>query len=188
MWNSLSRFIIRYRVPIIIVFVAITGFMLHSANEARMTYSLPKILPEDDVIYLDYLAFQEKYGERNIMVIAIQDDSLQDLNHFKDLAKTVDKIKNISGVEQVLSITELPLLYKDTLIKKFKTKLWYDSLITSQEELDIAFTSFLAQPFYKGLLMNEQNKVVAIIIKLNYKVLLTPKRDELISSIKKNHS
>ena len=128
---------------IIVVVVGITAFMLHSATEVRLTYSMPKILPEDDPVYLDYLNFQEKYGKQKILAIAIEDAHLQEISHFKDWTEVSNKIKHISGIEQVVSITELPLLYKDTLEKKFYTKPWYDSLITTQNELDIAFRSVL---------------------------------------------
>ncbi len=184
MWNFLSRFIIRYRVLIIVVIVGITGFMLNSATGVRLTYSMAKILPEDHPVYLDYLNFQEKYGQQNIIAIAIEDAHFQEISHFKDWADVSNKIKYISGVEQVVSITEFPLLYKDTLENKFYTELWYDSLIATQDELDIALSSFLAEPFYKGLLMNEENQVTALMIKLDNEVLLTPERKDVISSIK----
>ena len=185
MWNLLSRFIIRYRILILVVIVGVTVFMLHSATGVRMSYSLPKMLPEDHPVSLDYLNFQEKYSEQNIVVIAIEDAHFHHISHFKAWAEVSNKIKYISGVEQVVSITELPLLHKDTLEKKFYTELWYDSLIITQDELDIVFSSFLSQPFYKGLLMNERNYTTALMIKLDNEVLLTPERKDLIFSIKK---
>ena len=185
MWNLLSRFIIRYRVLIIAVIAGITVFMLYSATGVRMSYSLPKMLPEDHPVSLDYLSFQEKYGEQNIVVIAIEDAHFQHISHFKAWAEVSNKIKCIPGVEQVVSITELPILHKNTLLKTFEAKLWYDSVITTQDNLDIAFSSFSAQPFYKGLLMNERNQAIALMIKLDNDVLLTPERKGLIFTIKK---
>ena len=95
----------------------------------------------------------------------------------------MNKINQILGVQYVVSITELPILYKNTLEKKFDTKLWHDSLIATQDELDIAFSSFLAQPFYKGLLLNEKNHATALMIKLDDEMLLTPARENLICGI-----
>ena len=145
--------------------------MLHSATGVRLSYSLPKMLPENDSSYVEYSNFQKKYGEQNIVVIAIEDADLQKISHFKAWAEVSNKIMRIPGVEKVISITELPLLYKDTLEKKFYTKPCYDSLIITQDELDIAFNSFLAQPFYKGLLINEKNHTTALMIKLDNEVL-----------------
>ena len=184
MWNLLSRLIIRYRVLFILVIAGITAFMLYSAIGVRLSYSMVKILPEDHQVYVDYSNFQEKYGKQNVVAIAIEDADIQEITHFKDWAAVSSKIKNISGVEQVISITELPLLHKDTVAKKFYTQPWYDSLITTQNELDSAFDLFLAQPFYKGLLVNEENHATALMIKLNHEVILTPERAELIFSIK----
>ena len=73
MWNLLSRFIIRYRTLIIVVIIGITAFMLDSATEVRLSYSMAKILPEDHPVYLDYSNFQKKYGQDNILVITIED-------------------------------------------------------------------------------------------------------------------
>ena len=183
MWNSLSRFIIRFRILIIIVIVAITTFMFYSATDVRLTYSMPKILPEDNPVYLDYLDFQDKYDQQNIMAIAIEDSNLNMISNFNDWAEVSRKIKSISGVDQIVSITELPILLKDTIEKRFYTKLWYDSLIINQNELDIKFQSFLTQPFYKDLLFNANEDVTALMIKLDNEVILTPVRAELIDSI-----
>ncbi len=184
MWNFLSRFIIRYRALIIVIILGVTAFMFHSASGVRLTYSMAKILPEDHPIYLDYLGFQQKYGQQNVITIAIEDEDLGEISHLKDWHNVSNKIKHISGVENAVTITDLPLLYKDTLEKKFYTEFWYDSLITNQDELDITFRSLLVQPFYKELFINEENQAAILIIKLNDEVLLTPERKDIILSIK----
>ena len=158
--------------------------MLYSAIGVRLSYSMVKILPEDHQVYLDYTNFKEKYSKQNVLAIAIEDANIQELAHFQDWIEVSNEIKNIAGVEQVVSITELPLLQKDTTEKKFYTQPWYDSQITTQQELDSAFDLFLSQPFYKGLLMNEKNHATALMIKLNNDIILTPERADLIFSIK----
>lgn len=184
MWNLLSKIIIRYRILFIVLIVGITAFMLRSATEVKLSYTMAKILPEDHEIYLDYANFQEKYGQQNVLVIAVEDKSINEIDHLKEWANISKKIKQISGVEQVISITELPLLVKDTLNKKFITEHWYNNEISSQEKLDSAFGLFLSQPFYDGLLINESNYSTVIMIKLNNAIILTPEREPLIFSIK----
>jgi uncharacterized membrane protein YdfJ with MMPL/SSD domain len=47
-WTALSRWILRFRLPIILVIAGITVVMGYYASKAEMTYTMAQILPKDD--------------------------------------------------------------------------------------------------------------------------------------------
>jgi len=184
MWNIFSRAIIKFRIPLLVLLIALTAFMLHQAKGVRLSYSVVKILPEDNQVYIDYTDFNKKYGRKNIMAISVADTALFSLEHLSDWHHLSEKIDKIKGVEQLVSITNLPLLKKDKLQKKFITEQWYDSTITSQSALDSAIILFNQQQFYKGLLYNEKNHSTLMLVTLVDSIIQTPKRLALIKEIK----
>ena len=58
MWSALSRIILRYRLPIMIVIAVMTVFMGWMASKAEMTYALAQILPQDDPEAQVYTTFK----------------------------------------------------------------------------------------------------------------------------------
>ena len=183
MWNFLSRVIFRYRILFIILFVGVTAFMLYSAFNVRLAYSMTKLLPSNHQISIDFENFKNKYGENNFLIIAVEDNDFQKLDHIKTWAKISDSIKLIEGVEQLISITEFPILIKND--RKFETHEWFNNNIDSQEILDSAYNIYLSQPFYQKLINTDLDNVITLIVKLNNDFVISSKRNELIFSIKK---
>lgn len=184
MWNYISRIIFRYRFLFIIVLLAITVFMLNEARQVRLSYTIAKLLPSDHKISTDFDDFNEKYGESNIMVVAVDDPIFHKLEHIKDWSKLSEKIKLMNGVEQLLSVTELPILLKDKDNKRFILKEWYNDSIYNQEFLDSAYSIYLSQPFYHELVNSKNNNIATLIIKLDNMYMLSSEREELVFGIK----
>ena len=76
MWKFLSKMILKNRILIILMILGLTTFMGYKGKEAKLSYSLAKLLPAHHQVSLDYERFLEKYGEQNILVIAIEDSQL----------------------------------------------------------------------------------------------------------------
>ena len=65
-WQYVSRLILRFRLPIILVIAAITVVMGYFASKAEMTYTMAQILPFDDPEYVAYTNFNKKFGHATI--------------------------------------------------------------------------------------------------------------------------
>ena len=128
MWHNTSNFILNKRIPIIIILIGALFFMVNNAKKAKVTYQLAKILPFDHKVNLEFHDFISEFGEsQNTMVIAVQDDNFFKSNHLKQWDKLTQNISILKGVEDVVSITNLPILSYDNLNNKFITSMWYDS-------------------------------------------------------------
>ena len=184
MWIFLSRLILKNRIIIILLIAGITVFMVKKGRDVRLSYSMAKLLPSDHPISLDYQVFLEKYGAQNVLVIAIEDSLISTLEHLLKWDKVTQDIEIINGVEQVVSFANLPVLLKDTVNKKFILKRWFSQNVKTQVQLDSAFSQYSKQPFYKGLINSNDNKVSTLLISLDNIVMKSASRKELIFSIK----
>ena len=184
MWIFLSRLILKNRIIIILLIAGITVFMVKKGRDVRLSYSMAKLLPSDHPISLDYQVFLEKYGAQNVLVIAIEDSLISTLEHLLKWDKVTQDIEIINGVEQVVSFANLPVLLKDTINKKFTLKRWFSQDVKTQLQLDSAFSQYSKQPFYKGLINSNDNKVSTLLISLDNIVMKSASREELIFSIK----
>ena len=184
MWIFLSRLILKKRIIIILLIAGLTVFMVKKGRDVRLSYSMAKLLPSDHPISLDYQGFLEKYGEQNVLVIAIEDSLISTLEHLLKWDKVTQDIEIINGVAQVVSFANLPVLFKDTANKKFVLKSWFSHDVKTQEQLDSAFSQYSKQPFYKGLINSNDNKVSTLLITLDNIVMKSASREKLIFSIK----
>ena len=184
MWKFLSNFILKNRIVIIIMITALTVFMAQKGREAKLSYSMAKLLPNDHQVSVDYNDFLNKYGSQNVLVIAVEDSLITTLSHLKKWDKVSESIKKINGIEQIISFSNLPILQKDADEKKFTVKKWFSEDIQTEEEFQKALAIYQSQPFFKGLINSEENKVTTLLITLDEEMIRSSKREILIFSIK----
>ena len=184
MWKFLSNFILKNRIVIIIMITALTVFMAQKGREAKLSYSMAKLLPNDHQVSVDYNDFLNKYGSQNVLVIAVEDSLITTLSHLKKWDIVSESIKNINGIEQIISFSNLPILQKDADEKKFTVKKWFSEDIQTEEEFQKALAIYQSQPFFKGLINSEENKVTTLLITLDEEMIRSSKREILIFSIK----
>lgn len=182
MWKHIVRFILRYRLFILIATVILTAFMAWMAKSVHMSYELPKMLPAKDSISINYDDFKKNFGQDGAVVfVGFEADSVFTLKTFKALSRLTDSLKKTNGIEEVLSATRLAILEKDTVLKKFKmVPLFKDPNHLTQHQLDSLKRVALSIPFYKGLLISADNKVILMAITLKKDMLNSKARVKLI--------
>ena len=163
---------------------SLTVFMANKGKEAKLSYTMAKLLPENHEVSIDYNNFLQKYGDQNIFVIAVEDSLLTNYEHLNAWKTLSDKIKTISGVEKIVSITNVPILSKDVEKKQFVANQWYSESFKNQNELNKALDLFNKQPFYYNLINSRDNKITTLIISLESKIIKSSNREILIFTIK----
>ncbi|NNM15432.1 MAG: hypothetical protein HKO56_02150, partial [Bacteroidia bacterium] len=104
MFRHIASFILRNR-PGLLVFMAIaTAFFGYYATKIELSYDFAKILPSNDTDIIAYEKFKEIYGEDSrVVVMGIKDENFFELEKFNDWFQLGNDIKNIEGVDGVLS-------------------------------------------------------------------------------------
>jgi len=118
MWTSIALKILRYRAVFVWLIVAATFFMIQQSKKVEMSHSMARLLPENSTTQLDFNYFLDRFGiNDNLMAIGIQDSNFFKIKNFNLWREVSDKIKNLEGVENVISINDVINLQKDDVSK-----------------------------------------------------------------------
>lgn len=185
MWIRLSRIVLRNRLAILILLGLITIFMGYNASKVEMSYEYSQLLPKKDSAYVDYQRFRTLFGEEgNIIVVGVEDSDFFTLEHFRDWQDLNRDLKQIDGVDGLLSASSAYNLVKDTENRKFTIKPIFPDQIATQAQLDTLAAEFHRLPFYRGLLYNEQASAYLMAITVNKDKMNSKSREKMVLAIK----
>jgi len=186
MWIYLVRHILRYRLVNLIVITILTIFMGYQATKIQMSYEFTSLLPQSDSAYKVYTDFKNRFGQDgSVLFIGLQSEEIFELENFRELYELTYDVKNIDGVEEVISLARLFNLYKNDKTKQFEFLSVVDGLPESQLEVDSLKKQIYSLPFYEGLMFNEKSGVSLLMITLDENKLNTKGRIHLVNDIKK---
>ena len=183
MWSVIARIILRYRAIFIWLIVAMTFFMVQQSKNAKLSYSMARLLPKTSDTQLDFDYFVERFGKRdNVMVLGVKDADFFTLNHFQSWKELADSIRNIQGVVEVISVADAVNFVKDSESKKFLTEPVFSDIQT-QTDLDEAVQSYRNLPFYEGVFLNEATNASAMLVEIDQQILKSDERVQVVEEI-----
>src|ERR1039458_8096797 len=114
MWIYFPHFVLRNRISLLIVLGILTAFMAYKAFQVSIVYEFARLLPETDSVSINYENFRKEFGaDGNVLVLSVQDDKMYELSRFNDWYQLSEDIKNIKGIEGVVSVARLKNLYRN---------------------------------------------------------------------------
>ena len=133
---------------------------------------------------LEYQEFLGHFGqEGNVMVVGFQCDSLYQLENYNAFYDLYGQLKEIEGVEQVVSILQARNMKKNEALKSFEFKPVTSQRYETQKEVDAVAKELASLPFYRKLFYNDKNKTHLMALTLNKELLDNESRIDLILSI-----
>jgi len=184
MWTKLAHNVIKYRLPLIIILVLVTIFMGYRARNVELDYDLAKLVPETDEDYKALKEFERKFGvDDNVLALGIKDSTLYTPQNFARLQYFSKALKDVNGVNNVLSIADLQELKKNNEKRKFEMQPLIKDLPQNQAGLDSLLKEIENQKFFSSQLLNAENGATAVIITLDENVFNSPDRERLMSDI-----
>ena len=184
MWQSLGRFILKYRLPLLLLLAALTGFMAYHASKVELSYDFSRAIPINNPKYKAYQEFRKKFGEDgNLLVIGIQTDKLFQEKVFNSYAALQRNLKKVYGVDDVLGVPSAINLVKVTETEKLKADTIFEERTLTQSEIDSASAIFLNLPFYRHLLYNPATNAWLMGIRINKDLMASQKRIGVVDNI-----
>lgn len=158
--------------------------MGYHALNVQMSYEMAKMLPANDQSSVDYENFKKKFGEDgSVLFLGIKDSLLFSLKQFNGWWDLTYQIKEIDGVEEVISISRLYYLTKNDSLRKFDFRPVVQYKPRTQAELDSMGKIIVRLPFYEGKIFNTSEHSTLMAITLEKNKLNSKKRVELIKEI-----
>jgi uncharacterized protein len=186
MWTRIAQFIIKQRLALIGIILLITIFMGYHATKVQMSYDVGRTVPADDPEMVFLQKFKQQFGEDgNMIAVGLQDSAIYELknfNRFRELSKT---IKEIAGVNNLLSLPDVKIIRKDTVQKRFFLDGHYPKQIEDQAQLDSLMGAMRNQKFYMGQIVNEQNGATMMLISITKEVMNSEKRIAMTDALAK---
>ncbi len=186
MWKKLAQAVLQYRIPFLVFLLIITAWMGWQTSQLKLSYDFSKAIPKTNEKYLEFQEFKKIFGEDgNTVVAAIQTDRFFELNHFNVYKSWLSEIRQISCVEDVMSVPDCIGLQKDSINEKLHSYKLFSDSINSQTLLDSSAKDFMNLPFYMGMVYNPDSKVYLMAIQVNKDSLNSPKRTAIVAAIQK---
>src|SRR5688500_7549146 len=184
MWESTGRWVLKYRLPLLVVLTLSTAFMAWHASKVELSYEFSRAIPVDNPKYLEYQSFKSTFGEDgNLMVIVMQSDKFFSEPVFNDFIRLNQNLQQIGSVEDVLSVSSAVNLKKNDSTEKLMAERLFGPGPLSQQDIDSSLQLFHSLPFYKGLLYNPETKTYLIALRINKQILNSEARTFVVRKI-----
>ncbi|MDR0941578.1 MAG: MMPL family transporter [Bacteroidales bacterium] len=178
MWIGIARFILRYRIALLVVFAGLTAFMAFQARKVHLSYEYAALLPQTDTALQEHQAFKKIFGEdANSLIVGLQSETFFKLNQFNAFLDMCDTLRTLPGVEGVLSVGSALKLEGTTIVPYFANR------PQTQADLDSTARDIRQQKLYEGLMFTDSSDVYALMITIKQEVLDCPEREVLIADI-----
>jgi predicted RND superfamily exporter protein len=184
MWNRIARFIIQYRLPLIVLIGLLTVVMGYYASRVQMSYDFARTVPlsDPDMIYLN--KFKEQFGEDgNMIAVGVQDSNVYKLKNFEAFRTLSADIKKIEGVNEVLSLPVMKMIVKDTAAQRFTLLPVFPEKLSSQADLDTALAVAANQKVYMDRIVNTHNGAAMMLVWVKKEVMNSSKREAMAQSL-----
>ena len=181
MWLTIARVILRFRAIFIWFILVSTYVMVQKSNNVNLSYSMARLLPKDSEAQLNYNYFIENFGIKdNVMIIGVESEDFFDIDNFEYWQNFEDSLKSISGVEEVLSITDAVNLQKSKIEKKLVIEALFEN-IKNQKSLDRKVSKLQQLPFYDNRLIND--RAILMLVSLSNDYVTSSRRVKMINTI-----
>ncbi|MGV6860209.1 MAG: efflux RND transporter permease subunit [Putridiphycobacter sp.] len=188
MWFKLSQFILRTRIPILIAITGITVLLGYFAvTNIKMDNTFGTMLPKDSDAKRDYIKLKELFGNNeSLMFFAIDNSNLYELQKFNAWYELGEELKAHPAIDSVFSEAHIYQLEKNADEKKFFFEKVFKHKPQSQAELDSTKQVIKANPFYKGLIFNDETKASLMMIFVNETYMADLKKAKVILELEKD--
>ncbi len=185
-WTWIVRVILRHRLSILIVVGLITVFMGYKALNVQMSYEMSNMLPESDSTFQSYRNFKQQFGEDgSVIALGVRNPEIFELEEFNKWYDLGQEINKIEGIQEVVSISRIVVIEKDTISRKFKFHPLVSQRPETQQEVDSIRSQLNNLPFYRGLFYNPDTHDYLMAITLEKSEINSKNRIKVVGNIQK---
>ncbi|SHF92352.1 hypothetical protein SAMN05443549_101841 [Flavobacterium fluvii] len=185
-WELIARIVLRNRILMLSIIITVTVLLAMQWKNIHFTHTEANMLPDDNIVNIEYNAFLNKFGEEgNLVIIGVKDKTFFTPKAYAAWAKLMNTLKGDKAVELVISLNDLKKLQKNDTLEKFELVPFVDQGKTTDKVYleKIKKELFNDLPFYEGLLFNKRSGTIRSAIYLDKKIVNSPIRKDFIVNI-----
>ncbi|MCH8494043.1 MAG: MMPL family transporter [Balneolales bacterium] len=173
--RPIADFILAYPRFVLVSVILLSIAAIFPALRIDTDFNLEGFFPEDAPTIEEYQMLAEEFGrDDNVIAIAFESDSLFSPEVLGDISNLTASLEDITNITQVISITHTSRLFDDGGMLRS------EPYFSSNTADSVTINALLADPFARGLLINEQGDVTAIYIELDENVNSYSVREQVI--------
>ena len=143
MWAHISRFILRYKLFLLISLLFSTIFMANKAMQVKYSYEFLPLLPEDDPIYIEYQEFLGVDIDVLDSMFDVDSDEVYDMFNIKEddsIDSTKVILETIDGIFFPVERSSLNFIASQISLSNLETQLmgndgWLDMDLLKEEAI-----------------------------------------------------
>jgi predicted RND superfamily exporter protein len=181
-WGKAGRIILRNRILILFLIVAVTVFLAFQWKNMQFSTSEANLLPDDHPLNLAYEDFLEIFGEEgNTIAFAINDSLLYEVENFNRWNRLSKQLAAFPEVDYVVSVDNLKELIRDKEAQQFILRPLIEQNPVNNIEVD-SLTQYMFNnlPFYDNLLYNKETGTIRTLVYMDKDIVNTPVRKDFI--------
>ncbi len=184
MWHRLAGFILKFRVVLLTLLLAITAIMGYYASKVELGYEFTKAIPTNNPRYQDFQQFNKTFhGDANTLVVGVQTADFFKEDFFRDYTALIHRLEKIKGVKTVIGVPTAVSLVKDTVTGQLKgVSLTADPATSGGAAVQQQIFSL---PFYRGFLYNAATRTYLMAVSVDSATLNSKLRTALVEGITK---
>ena len=190
LFDLYDRVVLRHPLTSLLAVIALTIAMAMGLPNFKLDASADSLTLEHDDDLNFFRGVVKRYGSDNFLIVTFspKEGDLFDQKNLDTLSELRQDLTTISGVEGVLSMLDVPLLYSPKIaVADLKGEL--NMLLSEGVDRQLAKQEFLNSPIYKDVILSADGQTTGMLATLaldeTYLALIT-KRDDL-RLIKHNH-
>ena len=181
--NFYQKTVLRHPLVSIFMVLALAVAMASGLSNFKLDASADSLTLEHDDDLNYFREVVQRYGSDNFLIVTfspLEGDLFEDKN-LQTLASLRDELARINGVESMLSMLDVPLLYSPKIeVADLKGEL--NTLLSPGVDRQLARQEFLNSPIYKDLILSADGQTTGMLatLELDQKYLdLVQARDAL---------
>lgn len=183
LFNFYQKTVLRHPLAAIFMVLALAVAMALGLPNFKLDASADSLTLEHDDDLNFFRDVVQRYGSDNFLIVTFSplEGDLFDDNNLQTLSSLRNELAEIKGVESMLSLLDVPLLYSPKIeVADLKGEL--NTLLSPGVDRDLARQEFLNSPIYKDLILSRDGQTTGMLatLELDQKYLdLVQARDAL---------
>ncbi len=165
MFIKLAEWLIRLRIPVIVLYLAVTAVLLFFANQIGFKYSFKQFFPPEHPDVIKYFEVIEDFGyDDTSLLIALEGDDVfteKQMSRLKTFQEAAEEVSGIVEVDSLINASrprwENDTLYIDDL---------FEEIPENKEDFENKKRYLMESELYNGSYISQDGKAVLFIVKI----------------------